>query len=273
MSISSTGILPQPFAWVHIPAGKVTLIPEAELKFVKERVGYIADGMPQTFDTDTFEMAKYPVTNAQFAVFIAADGYNQRRWWTDEGWQMKLESGWTQPQFWQDAKWNKPDYPVVGVSWYEALAFCNWLTEVTGENVRLPTEQEWQRAAQGDNTNWYVAWGGSDDDEPRCNWDGLWGWETDGTTPVTRFEGKGDSPYGVVDMTGNVWEWCSTKYFTGENDLKGDDIRILKGGSWVLYYSYVINIRVTDRYGLNPFHRLDHAGFRCARSIPSTHRI
>jgi len=265
MDIGLSYILPQPFSWITIPAGTVRVISE-DLK-EKTWESYIPKGTSKIFQVDTFEMAKYPLTNAQFAQFIEMQGYHQRRWWIDEGWQEKERAGWTEPLYWQDQKWNKPNYPVVGISWYEALAFCQWLSELSGETIRLPTEQEWQRGAQGD-TEREVAWGNANDEEIRCNWSGLW--DTDGTTPVTQFEGKGDSPYGLVDMTGNVWEWCLTKYRTGENDLKGTDTRILRGGGWVLLYSHELNIRVTDRYDVRPSTRLNYIGFRCVRPHLST---
>src|SRR5690606_28098079 len=101
-----------------------------------------------------YSIAKYPVTNAQFAKFIDAGGYNTERWWTTEGWQKRAEgwhyddgwkaSGtpWTEPRYWNDSKWNGATQPVVGVSWFEAVAFCLWLSETTGEKIMLPTEEQ-----------------------------------------------------------------------------------------------------------------------------------
>jgi hypothetical protein len=139
-----TDILPAPFAWVNIPAGTVKLITERG---------------SQTFSVPAFAIARYPVTNAQYTRFVDARGYETQRWWTDAGWQARKEESWTEPRFWRDTKWNGMEYPVVGVSWFEAVAFCRWLREVTDdETVVLPTEQQWQRAAQGDDERIYP-WG------------------------------------------------------------------------------------------------------------------
>ena len=113
-------LLPAPFAWIDIP-GK----------------GY--------------SMAKYPITSAQFAKFIEADGYNQKKWWTDAGWSQREKDKWTEPRYWQDTKWNGLEQPIVGVSWYEAVAFCLWM----GDKIMLPTEDQWQYAAKGDDSRDY----------------------------------------------------------------------------------------------------------------------
>lgn len=183
---TSLALLPKPFAWMPITAGQVTL----------EAGGYIPKG-GKTFSVAAFPIAKYPVTNAQFGKFCDVRGYDQQEWWTSEGWQIREKEGWAEPRYWQDTQWNKNDHPVVGVSWYEAVAFCHWLSDKTGENITLPTEQQWQRAAQGD-TNRVYPWG-DEFDQSRCNVG------ASGTTAVTHYEGsdKGDSPFGVVDMSGN----------------------------------------------------------------------
>jgi formylglycine-generating enzyme required for sulfatase activity len=255
MLLSSLDTLPHPFAWIPISAGQVKVITDENWKN-RYSPDYKSELTTQIFEVTAFEIAKYPLTNGQFAKFVEADGYNQRQWWTDDGWQSKEQHGWTTPLFWHDAKFNKPDYPVVGVSWYEAAAFCKWLSDITAEKISLPTEQQWQRAAQGD-TDRQVAWGNVNDDEIRANWD------IDGTTPVTQYEGKGDSPFGVVDMTGNVWECCLTKYEKQENDVEGTDGRVARGGGWMMLYSHELNIRLTDRMYIFPAHRLNYLGFRC----------
>ncbi|MCU0498781.1 MAG: SUMF1/EgtB/PvdO family nonheme iron enzyme [Anaerolineae bacterium] len=194
----SQDLLPAPFAWIEI-LGK----------------GY--------------SIAKYPVTNAQYAVFINEGGYQERKWWTEHGWQVQEEKKWTEPRYWQESRWNKGDHPVVGVSWYEAIAFCQWLSEKTGEKIMLPTEAQWQYAAQGDDGRAYP-WG-NDWDCKRCN-NSVGECDSKATTPVRMYEGKGESPFGVVDMAGNIWEWCLTTYENNLNDINGIATRVLRGGAW-----------------------------------------
>jgi len=226
--------LPAPFAWVEIPGGRGTLKTDE-------------DGVTLSVPTETYWIGKYPVTNAQFAQFIEAGGYSNREWWTDAGWDAREKgydwnsksrswepSGtpWTEPRYWQDSKWNGDEYPVVGVSWYEAVAFCLWLSDATGEHVMLPTEAQWQYAAQGD-TGWAYPWGDEWDCQ-RCN-NSVIPCNSNVTTPVRQYEGedKGDSPFGVVDMSGNVWEWCLTDYDNHTNDVNSNaNRRVLRGGSW-----------------------------------------
>ena len=195
----SVELLPAPFGWIEIP-----------------KKGY--------------SIAKYPLTNAQFAPFMEAGGYTQDRWWTKAGIEARTKENWTEPRYWQDSRWNQPEHPVVGVSWFEAVAYCLWLSEVTGEKIMLPTENQWQYAAQGTDGRDYP-WG-KNWDTSRCNNDV----DSKGigkTTPVRQYEGKGDSPFGVVDMSGNVWEWCLTDYDNKTNEINSNTkYRVLRGGSW-----------------------------------------
>lgn len=247
---SKPAILPAPFAWIEIPGGRVTL---------EEKSGFYGGG--QTFNVGPFLMAKYPITNAQFARFIEAGGYHEQRFWTEAGWQKREENGWTAPRYWQDSKWNGAEQPVVGVSWYEAIAFCQWLSETTGAEITLPTETQWQYAAQDDDGRaypWGAAW-----DASRCNT------REDGpgkTTPVRQYEGQGDSPFGVVDMAGNVFEWCLTEYESGDNEnISSTARRVLRGGSWNDNQYFA---RAACRRGLNPDSRLLNFGFRVVRPAP-----
>lgn len=260
------GILPPPFAWIEIPAGKVTL-------GTSYTSGYITK--PTEFNVPAFAIAKYPITNAQFAKFIEAGGYKQKKWWTDEGWEA-CEQGWayvdgkwkptgkpwTEPRYWQDKKWNGAEYPVVGVSWYESIAFCLWLSEVASDKITLPTEQQWQRAAQGD-TNSAYPWGDLFDAK-RCNSSVGQDWRKNSTSPVIHYEGKGDSLFGVVDMSGNVWEWCLTEYESGSIEVNRTNARVLRGGSW--YSNYEDGLRADYRSRYFPDYRIYLNGFRLVRS-------
>jgi len=248
--IETLDLLPQPFEWRPIWKGEVTI----------EKGGYL--DKDTNFTVPAFEMAKYPVTNAQFKLFIDAGGYHEKRWWTDDGWAQCQQENWTQPGSWDNSTGNGAYYPVIGVSWYEAVAFCLWLSETTGENIMLPTEQQWQRAAQDYNKMIYP-WGNMWD-ASRCN-NNVGGKGIGRTTPVTEYEGTGDSPFGVTDMSGNVWEWCLTAYETGKTDLQGTDIRVVRGGSW--YDNSSDNFRVVYRHSYTPDMSSVLRGFRivCSR--------
>ncbi len=265
---SSLDLLPTPFEWITIPAGQVTLV--SEKVWAKN---YVPEGKSQTFSVAQFAIARYPLTNAQYRPFIEAGGYDNQQWWTAAGWEARgkgwewdgewKETGnpWTQPRFWMDATSNGDEQPVVGVSWYEAVAYCNWLSAATGESIRLPSEQEWQRAAQGDDGRdypWGKKW-----DASRCN-NNVDGKGIGRTTPVRQYQGKGDSPFGVVDMAGNVWEWCATAYESGSNDVNGTDVRVLRGGSW--FITNTERFRCVVRDWVNPHGRVNGWGFRLALS-------
>ena len=268
---------------VTIPAGKFLLgTSENELKEItklhkgRDYQGGIKRELPQHEVTlAAYAIGRYPVTNAEFRRFAEDGGYTSREHWTEAGWQAKESNGWKQPRYWDDNQWNDPSQPVVGVAWYEAAAYCNWLAHKTGKPYRLPTEAEWEHAARGKEGYrypWGDAW-----DKARCNN------KESGpgrTTPVGQYP-SGDSSFGVGDMVGQVWEWCSSKYGgidlkpkfgdpyrsdDGREDLEGDDTRILRGGSWYddLPAAYC---RCGYRFRLDPDIRYNYRGFRCARTL------
>ncbi|MCU0498782.1 MAG: SUMF1/EgtB/PvdO family nonheme iron enzyme [Anaerolineae bacterium] len=228
---SSEALLPAPFAWIGI------------------------QGKGHSF-------AKYPITNAQYAMFIHAKGYHERDYWTPQGWQLRQSEHWTEPRFWQNSTWNKPDHPVVGVSWYEALAFCAWLKHETGELITLPTQIQWQYAAQGHDQRvypWGPAW-----DCNRCN-NSVAPCNSESTQPVQHYEGKGDSPFGVVDMAGNVWEWSLTDYETKANDpMLEANLRVICGGAWGEHTSSYFHCDFCGQS--HPAERHASSGFRIVRN-------
>ena len=184
---------------------------------------------------DEFLIGKYPVTNREYKEFVEAGGYENEESWTPEGWQWREKGKKNEPLYRHDRKWNGANFPVVGVSWYEACAYAKWLSIETGKEYRLPTEAEWEKAARGVDGRIYP-WSG-DFDKDKCN---CWELGLGRTSPVGIFPG-GASPYGCVDMSGNVWEWCSDwfdeKYYKKSpgNNPKGPDSgsgRVLRGGSW-----------------------------------------
>jgi formylglycine-generating enzyme required for sulfatase activity len=192
-----------------------------------------------------FSIGKYPVTNAQYAAFVAATRHMAPGHWKAG----KLPVG-------------KEDHPVVNVSWYDAVEFCRWQSESGGMGVRLPTEAEWEMAARGADGRLYP-WGNDSPDWTRCNFKG----EVGDTTPVGQYP-KGASPYGVFDMSGNVWEWCLTKwrqnYETPPDDDPGESGRhVLRGGA---FYTDASEVRCAARNGFGMLSVGRFIGFRVAAS-------
>ncbi len=139
----------------------------------------------------------------------------------------------TEPRYWNDDAFNNPAQPVVGICWYEVRAYCAWLSAQTGQFFRLPTEVEWEAAAHG-GRNWRYAYG-DDFDPANCN---TFDTHIRRTTPIGVFPG-GDTSEGLVDVTGNVYEWTSSLYepypyqfHDGREELEKAGSRIIRGGSW-----------------------------------------
>ena len=185
-----------------------------------------------------------------------------------------LENEWySLPRYWNDTRWNNPAQPVVGVNWYEAVAYCRWLIATLHDGMiyRLPTEAEWERAARGSHGYRYP-WGNTWE-EGYCN-----GKETNlaVTSPVGLFP-QGAAEGGIEDLAGNVWEWCRDWYGSGYYAQSGDarnptgptkgDSRVLRGGSW---YNEGENMcRCGYRRGGYPWDWDYNWGFRCVRTLSS----
>ena len=223
--------------WCQIPAGEVRIKRSGKVK---------------TYQVNEFEIGKYPVTNAQYVEFLEApDGYSDPNWWNYSAYALN----WRQKH--SEGAYPMPvgqDHPCVNVCWYEAVAYCRWLSHKTGKTISLPTEQQWLRTAQGDDGRLFP-WGNKFDPD-RCNTK-----ETGmrQTTPVTHFD-KGVSPYGVYDMAGNVWEWCVNNEQSGsERNTSVDEDRVIKGGAYISPFK-----RASSRfyYSLNPQCRYQSIGFR-----------
>jgi formylglycine-generating enzyme required for sulfatase activity len=267
---------------VAIPAGKFLMgASDSELKEIakldknKNYQEAIKREIPQHEVTlPAYAIGRYPVTNAEFKRFIDDGGYKTQDYWTEVGWKQKESENWTKPRYWDDAQWNDPAQPVVDVSWYEAYAYCQWLARKSGKPYRLPTEAEWEYAARGKEGSRYP-WG-NQWDKARCNNTEN---RSDRTTPVGQFSPQGDSSFGVGDLVGQVWEWCSTKYGgtdaqpkfkypydagDGREDLTGDDTRIFRGGSWS-HDPAAAYCRCGYRYWSDPWLGNLSRGFRCAR--------
>jgi hypothetical protein len=193
---------------------------------------------------EPFWLSKYPVTTSQYAQFLQDGGYSRPESWSDEGWQWVESQRVAIPAHWRDPEFNAPNQPVVGVSWWEAEAFCRWA------GGALPTEQQWEAAARGPEGLVYP-WGDEWEDDI-CNSDEA---QLGGTSAVGIFP-RDESPFGLKDMVGNVWEWCA--------DSWGGSDRVSRGGGWAFDAE---DCRAAFRYWVGPSRRLDDLGFRLARTV------
>ena len=235
-------------AWIAIPAGP----------FVYQ------DG--ERRELPIFWMAKYPVTNAQYQCFIDDGGYDEDRWWRD------LER--PEPA---KPRWPQGNRPRTDVDWYEAVAFCRWLTArlaLPEDSVRLPTELEWEKAARGEQGLDYP-WGGEyrsgfanvdETDRYGIAKSKAGPWFLEQTTAVGVYP-HGRSPYGVEDLAGTVWEWCLNKFddLDAMNADTSGASRALRGGSW---YNHPRLARGVSRNGVHPGFRSGRGGFRVLSSVP-----
>ncbi len=240
-----------PFEWMDIPGGVVVL----EYGEWKDNKWVVKN--TQNFTIPDFAIAKYPVTNKQYQAFIAAkDGYNNAKWWDYSEFAQAWRDEHKTPA---DTTFAGDDLPRTDVCWYDAMAFCHWLAQRTQQKITLPTDQQWQRAAIGD-TGWQYPWGNEPPDKDRCNF----AQNVGQTTPVTQYP-KGTSPYGVMDMSGNVWEWCLTEWGTDSINTNTNLPRVVRGGSW--WYDYSVVLRAAYRSWYYPGRFSFSQGFRLARSL------
>jgi len=251
--------LPLDFEWCLVPAGEFLM---GEL-MEKHKVS-----LPE------FWLARYPVTNAQFRLFVDAGGYSEASWWTEAGWELRSKKSLEWPEYWGNDKWNKPQLPVVGVSWYEAMAFCAWAASETSEPIRLASEAEWEKGARGIKGARYP-WGDESPTSDRANYaSGFFQSFKGKCTPIGQYSPAGDSPYCCAEMAGNVWEWCSSAHrphpynlSSNRDDPSLNEKRVLRGGSWVLRYGED-SLRCGSRGVVqDPTFRYMHIGFRCANSM------
>ena len=194
-----------------------------------------------------YYMDIYPVTNDQYKEFMLANGYACQEYWSEEGWAWKQDKQVNSPGYWTKNEWNKADHPVVGVSFYEAEAYASWAGK------RLPTEQEWEKAARGTDGREYP-WGNVFD-PTKCN-----SLESGiaATTSVKAYT-KGISPSGCFDMAGNVDEWCTSWFDQSLNQ------RVIRGGSWRATPG---SLRVSTRDRDTAVDRDGLLGFRLAQDSP-----
>jgi formylglycine-generating enzyme required for sulfatase activity len=292
---------------------------------------YEGEGPAHSVELEPFQIGRFPVTNAEWALFMKADGYEDERWWltaedrawrrgesTAEGpkrqwrenrqlfqqhfeqiqvlqqdgritsaqagqWEQIAQMGdsefeslleeWfppgrqTQPDYWSDDAYNNLAQPVVGISWHEARAYCAWLSAQGDRALRLPTEAEWEAAARGHEGRRYGY--GNDFDARCCN---TFESHIRRTTPIGVFPG-GETPEGLIDMTGNTWDWTSSLYKPyrydaedgREHPITGDGRRVLRGGSWDDHRD---DARAAARSRYGPGDRYGGVGLRLLCSSP-----
>lgn len=245
----SEGLLPD-IDWVEIPAGE----------FIYQK--------NEKRSEPAFYIARYPITYAQFQTFIDnPHGFADPRWW--EGLAAREEHKRAPGEQW----FKFHNHPRDDVSWYDAVAFCRWLTELAHTNpqalpaalrgkgkpeITLPTEWQWEKAARGQKGNEYAY--GKTFDAARANTS-----ETGiGQTSAVGIFPNGASPYGVLELSGNVWEWCLNEYDKPKNiGLGGSQVRVVRGGSWIYDRD---GARAAVRNNDRPGYRLDGWGVRvCVR--------
>jgi formylglycine-generating enzyme required for sulfatase activity len=198
---------------------------------------------------DAFEMAVRTVRNCDYAVYIAA-------------------AGAPEPPFFRDPAFRDPEQPVVGVSWFEAEAYCRWLSGASGRFYRLPTEAEWEKAARGGAVESLYPWG-NEPPEERPEYRRRWSGKVAGPLPAG---GGAPNAYGLYDMCENVHEWCADWYakdFYSRAPLRNPSgpaegtRRASRGGAW---RHQVKASRCTARSSIPPEYRYSDYGFRLVRA-------
>jgi len=205
------------------PEGMV-LVPEGKFKFGSS-LGEADDGPEREVSLESFYIDIYEVTNGEYKKFVKATGHREPKDWVIQGYNDK-----------------KASHPVVFVRLEDARSFCDWAGK------RLPTEEEWEKAARGVDGNIYPFGMDFDPDKANTSLSGIVG-----TTEVGSYP-EGTSPYGLFDMAGNVWEWTDSDYGKGRFAARG--------GSWGLSHRFA---RTFSRVGYAPDVRINNLGFRCAK--------
>jgi formylglycine-generating enzyme required for sulfatase activity len=163
-----------------------------------------------------------------------------------------------------DEGWGRDIYPVINISWLDAMAYCRWLSDKIGHNFKLPTESQWEKAARGTDGRMYP-WGDSFPSDDKANFNDRSANFVKHTTPIGSYP-EGSSPYGVLDMAGNVYEWCLDWHSSAKSSSslkrnprgpKKGDYRVLCGGSW---FGSSQCIRTTFRSSAKPTSRYFHIG-------------
>jgi formylglycine-generating enzyme required for sulfatase activity len=234
--------------WITIPEGML-LITEASQNNSANKPLRAAQ---HTMHVNTFRIAKYPVTNQQYQYFLDdPDGYANPRWW---GYSTFAQAWHTANPIPSQGQYKGDERPRENVTWFEAMAYCYWLSSKLDLPITLPTKQQWRRAAQGDDGRIYP-WG-NEFDPSVCNTRES---RKRMTTLVMLFS-EGQSPFGVYDMSGNVWEWCLNSAWD-DLDITTDRPRAVQGGS---YIGAQERAQINFSFDLSPDYHYGSIGFRLA---------
>jgi formylglycine-generating enzyme required for sulfatase activity len=247
--------------WVTVKPGRFMMgAKKASWDWAKETPQFDCDLVRQAY-----RLSRYPVTVAQYAAFVEGGGYREAKYWTKAGRQWRQSVKRERPVDYGEA-YQTPNHPRVGVSWYEAEAFCRWLSERLRFEVSLPTEAQWERAARHTDGRTYP-WGESEDVSARANVNesGI------GSTSAVGMFPQGKAQCGALDMAGTVGEWCRTKMTKdyedyerkADDDLEGEEGRVLRGGAWLLPN---VLARCSLRLRGVPGYRDRYLGFRVVAS-------
>lgn len=256
--------------WVEIPAGSFLMGSDRE-----KDPNVRDDELPQHEVTlPTYYISRYPITYKQFQAFIDdPDGYHNPQWWKGLGVD---EEHRTQPR---EQEYKFDNHPRETVSWFDAVAFCRWLTaRYVGEGLRpfpmtdnfeitLPTEAEWEKTARGTDGLIYAYGNASDSAKSNTHETGI------GQTSAVGIFPDGASPYRALDLSGNIFEWCNESHqpypyiMNRKESVALDDTRLLRGGSFLFDFEHA---RTAYRINTSPSSRDSDIGFRVVCRSSST---
>ncbi len=253
---------------VRIPAGEFLMGSDPQV----DKQAFSDEKPQHIVSLPDFYIARTPVTNAQFAAFAKAENYQTvaEKWkwswvYSAGSWERVKNADWAHPGGLKTNLLEKDDHPVVQVTWDDAVAFCDWLSETTGRGFRLLSEAEWEKAARGVQARIYP-WGDELPTEHLCNSGNRIGT----TTPVDSYPQGATPDFGILDMAGNVWEWVADWY---EEDYyakspkrnptgpTNGEKRVKRGGCW---FNSGIWVRTATRLTGHPNTLGNTSGFRCA---------